>query len=90
MDAQLELAYLGIEVPDPSSLTPFFGEVLGLVPGDAGPAGTVSWRNDDRAHRVIVETGPVNDATYVGFEAGDDATYDAVGAASRHGRLLGA
>ena len=25
---QLQLAYLGIQVPDPSALTPFFGEVI--------------------------------------------------------------
>ncbi len=55
----LELAYLGIEVPDPASLSPFFGDVIGLVPGEpAQPAGTITWRNDDRAHRVFVQPGP--------------------------------
>ena len=39
MRHQLELAYLGIEVPDPASLTPFFADVVGLVPGEPGPAG---------------------------------------------------
>jgi 2,3-dihydroxybiphenyl 1,2-dioxygenase len=77
MTNRLQLAYVGIEVPDPSSLTPFFGEVIGLVPGDSAPAGTVTWRNDDKAHRVIVEPGPANDAVYAGFDAGDDATFDA-------------
>ena len=46
MHHPLQLAYLGIEVPDPSSLTPFFGEVIGLVPGDAGTGG-----HDDLAQR---------------------------------------
>ena len=78
MQRQLELAYLGLEVPDPAGLTPFFGEVIGLVPGEpARPdAGTVTWRNDDRAHRVIVSAGPADDATFVGFEAIDDAAFD--------------
>ena len=78
MRHQLELAYLGIEVPDPASLTPLFADVVGLVPGEAGPAGTGTWRNDDKAQRVIVEPGQANDAVYVGFEAVDDDAFDAV------------
>ncbi len=81
MEHRLELGYLGIEVPDPASLTPFFVDVVGLVPGEPGPAGspgTVTWRNDGKAHRVIVEPGPANDAVYAGFEAADDAAFDAV------------
>ena len=57
MRHQLELAYVGIEVPDPASLTPFFADVIGLVPGEAGPAGTVTWRNDAKAQRVAEEAG---------------------------------
>jgi 2,3-dihydroxybiphenyl 1,2-dioxygenase len=73
----IELAYLGIEVPDPDSLTPFFAEVIGLVPGErVGPEGTVTWRNDDRAHRIIVHPGPANDAVYLAFEAVDTPSYD--------------
>jgi 2,3-dihydroxybiphenyl 1,2-dioxygenase len=78
MRHQLELAYLGIEVPDPASLTPMFADVVGLVPGEAGPVGAETWRNDDKAQRVIVEPGPANDAVYVGFEAVDDDAFDAV------------
>ena len=33
---QLQLAYLGIEVPDPSALSPFLAEVIGLLPGEPG------------------------------------------------------
>jgi 2,3-dihydroxybiphenyl 1,2-dioxygenase len=76
MHHQLQLAYLGIQVPDPSALNAFFGETIGLVPGARGPAGTVTWRNDDKAHRVIVEPGPANDGVFVGFDAGDDETFD--------------
>jgi biphenyl-2,3-diol 1,2-dioxygenase len=77
MRHDLELAYLGIEVPDPDSLTPFFAEVIGLVPGDPGPSGTVTWRNDDKARRLVVEPGRANDARYVGFAALDDDAFDA-------------
>jgi 2,3-dihydroxybiphenyl 1,2-dioxygenase len=74
MRHDLELGYLGIEVPEPASLTPFFGEVIGLVPGEPAGDGTVTWRNDDKAHRVIVQPGPAGDAVFVGFEAtGADA-----------------
>ena len=38
----------------------------------------MTWRNDDKAQRVIVEPGPANDAVYVGFEAVDDAAFDAI------------
>jgi 2,3-dihydroxybiphenyl 1,2-dioxygenase len=85
VERRIELAYLGIEVPDPSTLTPFFGEVIGLVPGDDAGADAVTWRDDDRARRVIVERGPANDASYVGFECADAAAFDATVA-----RLAGA
>jgi 2,3-dihydroxybiphenyl 1,2-dioxygenase len=78
MPRPLQLAYLGIEVPDPSSLTTFFADVIGLVPGDGVADGAATWRNDDKAHRVIVGTGPANDAAFVGFDAGDDASFDAL------------
>ena len=71
MNHDLQLGYLGIEVPDPSSLSAFFGEVIGLIPGEPTPAGTLTWRNDGKAHRVIVQPGPANDAVFVGFEAAD-------------------
>ena len=77
MQPQIEIAYLGLEVPDPGSLTSFFADVIGLVPGEPGDEGTITWRNDDRAHRVIVEPGAANDAAFVGFEAVDDEAFDA-------------
>jgi len=78
---QLQLAYLGIEVPDPASLTPCFGDVVGLVPGEPGsPAGSLAWRNDDRAQRVVLRPGAANDAVYVGFEAAGEAAFEAVAA----------
>ena len=56
-------------------LGPVFSDVIGLTRCDA-PNG-VGWRNDDRAQRVVVTTGPANDATVAGFEAVDAAAFDA-------------
>ena len=80
MQPEFELAYVGIEVPDPATLTPFFGEIIGLVPGEATDDGALTWRNDDKAHRVIVRPGPANDAVFLGFEAVDDDAFDAMAA----------
>ena len=77
MEHSLEIAYLGIEVPEPDALSPFFEEVIGLLPGER--MGEVrTWRNDGRAHRVLVRPGPANDAVVVGLEAVDAAAFDAV------------
>ncbi len=76
MHHTLQLAYLGLEVPDPSALTPFFADVIGLVPGDGTPAGAMTWRNDAKAQRVIVEPGPANDGAFIGLDAGDDSALD--------------
>jgi len=73
----LEIAYLGIEVPDPDSLTILFGDVVGLVAGEPTAAGAPTWRNDARAQRVIVEKGPATDAVYLGVEAIGVDAFDA-------------
>ena len=83
MRHQLELAHLVLEVPEPDSLTSFLGDVVGLVPGE--PIGeAITWRADERAHRVVVRRGAANDAVAIGFEATDavafDATIDRLGA----------
>lgn len=77
MDHQIELGYLVLELPEPESVTPVFADVVGLVPGEP-VGGAPTWRDDDRAHRIIVETGPSNDAVAVGFEAVDAAAFDAI------------
>ena len=80
MQPEVELAYVGIEVPDPATLTPFFSEIIGLVSGAATDAGALTWRNDEKAHRVIVRPGPANDAVFLGFEAADEDAFDATAA----------
>ncbi|HVV35116.1 MAG TPA: VOC family protein [Acidimicrobiales bacterium] len=74
MNSAIELGYLVIEVPDPDILTPVLRDVVGLMPGDAPN----TWRNDDKAQRVIVQAGAANDAVAVGIEAVDAAAFDAV------------
>jgi biphenyl-2,3-diol 1,2-dioxygenase len=71
---EIELAYIGVEVAEPASLDAFFGDVIGLVPG----ADPHTWRNDGKAHRVIVREGPANDAAFAGFEATDEHAFDRV------------
>ena len=78
MNNDLQLAYLGIEVPDPSSLSSFFGDAIGLVPGEPAADGALTWRNDDKAHRVIVQPGPANDAAFVGLQAADATVLAAI------------
>jgi 2,3-dihydroxybiphenyl 1,2-dioxygenase len=66
----LQLGYLGVEVPDAAALGAFLADIVGLAPGD-DPAG---WRNDAKARRIVVTEGPSADATFLGFEAaGPDA-----------------
>jgi len=77
MDHQIELAYLVLEVPEPDILTPAFADVVGLVPGEPRADATLTWRNDQRVHRIIVQPGSANDAVAVGFEAVDALSFDA-------------
>jgi 2,3-dihydroxybiphenyl 1,2-dioxygenase len=77
MEHQLELGYLVVEVPEPENLTPVFGDVVGLVPGEPTPSGARTWRDDERVQRLVVQQGPANDAVAVGFEAADASAFDA-------------
>ncbi len=87
MTADLEVAYVGLEVADLAAFESFFTNVIGLVPGDTTADGAVTWRNDDRAHRFILTEGPANDAVFVGFEA---ASAEAFGRAVARARKAGA
>ncbi|MGO9872872.1 MAG: VOC family protein [Acidimicrobiia bacterium] len=77
MDHQIELGYLVIEVPEPEILTPVFADVVGLVPGEPRTDTSLTWRNDQRVQRIIVQPGPANDAVVVGFEAVEAFGFDA-------------
>ncbi len=76
MQHRLELGYLVLEVPEPDSLTPVLADVVGLVAGEPTPSGAPTWRNDERAHRLIVQPGPANDAVALGLEAVDADAFD--------------
>ena len=65
MLGDLQLGYLGVEVPDTAAFGAFLADVVGMVPGD--DPGT--WRNDHKTRRVVVTEGPAADATFLGFEA---------------------
>lgn len=75
--AGLELAYLAVEVEDRAAFDGFLGDVIGLVPGEVTEGGAHTWRNDDRAQRIVVAEGPANDATAIGFTVADAAALDA-------------
>jgi len=77
MEHQLEIAYVGVEVADPSALATVLTEVIGLVPGAPLEDGTLTFRNDDHAHRLFVTEGPLDDCNLVGFEAIDEAAFRA-------------
>jgi 2,3-dihydroxybiphenyl 1,2-dioxygenase len=76
MNVELELAYLGVEVADPTGFGTFLADVVGLVPGDTTTDGAPAWRNDDRAQRIIVQEGPADDAIFIGFEAVSADAFD--------------
>jgi 2,3-dihydroxybiphenyl 1,2-dioxygenase len=74
---QPELAYAVLEIPEPSSLNHTFAEVIGLQPGEPTASGAATWRNDDAAQRIVVSSGPRNDAVALGIDMGDDTALDA-------------
>ena len=72
--SNIELAYIGVEVADVPGLEAILSGVAGLIPGEP-LSGATTWRDDHKAHRVIVTEGVANDAVVIGFEASsaDDA-----------------
>ena len=89
MQNEMELAYLVLEIPEPSSLDHLLGNLIGLAPGIGHANGSADaprfWRNDDRIHRVLVQPGPANDAIAIGFEASSSETFDTVSDRLRDG-----
>jgi len=83
MTSELEVAYVGLEVADLAAFETFLGDVVGLVPGEATTDGRATWRNDDRAQRIILDEGPANDAVFVGFETGSAEGFERAVARAR-------
>jgi len=80
----IELAYLGVEVADPEALGDFLQNIIGLIPGEGTDQQHHTWRNDDKAHRVLVSQGPADDARFLGFEAVNEAAFEKTMARLHH------
>ena len=68
MPAVSRLAYLGFEAKDQGGWERFAVDVLGLGLADRKPDGTLAFRMDDRAQRILVHPGGGEDLAYAGFE----------------------
>ncbi len=68
MPAVSRLAYLGFEAKDLDGWERFAIDVLGLGLADRKPDGTLAFRMDDRAQRILVHPGGSEDLAYAGFE----------------------
>ena len=77
MKLDIESAYIVVESGHPAAVNAYLGDVVGLMPGDATPAGSSTWRDDTKAQRVVVAQGPSNDATCIGFEATSRESFEA-------------
>jgi len=77
MNPPLALAYLVFDVAAPPAWRAFCNEVLGLPEPVSNADGSLGWRLDNAAQRLIVQHGSSDDITALGFECADD---DALGA----------
>jgi 2,3-dihydroxybiphenyl 1,2-dioxygenase len=85
MKHDIELGYIGVSASDCAAVNHYFGDVVGLMPGEPTPAGASTWRIDEHAQRIIVHEGSHDDAAYAGFVAVDAFAYDrAVARLRRH------
>ena len=75
MQGQLEIAYVGVESPEPAAMAAYLNNVVGLMHGQPLANGSSTWRNDHKAHRLWVQPGPRKDAVCIGFEAKDAAAW---------------
>ncbi len=77
MNHAIELGYLRLEVADRATLGAFLTDIVGLAPGEPTPAGDLTWTNDAAARRILVGEGPADDLVALGFEAADEAAFEA-------------
>lgn len=78
MNIEIESAYIVLESRNPAAVNQYFGEVIGLMPGEPTPGGAFTWRADGKAQRVVLAQGQANDATCIGFEASSRTAFDGV------------
>ena len=82
-----QLGYLGFEVKDPAAWASFATDVLGLTLAERRPDGGFSLRIDGHAQRFVVEPGPADDVSVVGWQVTDAGALREV---ERRARALGA
>lgn len=70
----LSLGYLVFEVRDVAAWQTFATTMLGLPAPRANGDGSLGFRIDDRAQRLIVRPGPADDLVAIGLECDDDET----------------
>jgi 2,3-dihydroxybiphenyl 1,2-dioxygenase len=74
MAAISRLGYLGFEVSDVAAWGRFAVDALGLLVSERRSDGSVAFRIDEQAQRIVVHPGSRDDLAYAGFEVDDDAT----------------
>src|SRR5262245_20071878 len=74
MAAIARVGYLGFEVSDVAAWERFAVDALGLLVGERRSDGSVAFRIDDQAQRIVVHPGSGDDLAYAGFEVDDEAT----------------
>jgi len=74
MAAISRLGYLGFEVSDVAAWEQFLVGALGLLASERRSDGSVAFRIDDQAQRIVVHPGSRDDLAYAGFEVDDEAT----------------
>ena len=74
MAAISRLGYLGFEVSDVAAWERFAVDALGLLVSQRRSDGSVAFRIDDQAQRIVVHPGSRDDLAYAGFEVDDEAT----------------
>ncbi len=78
-----QLGYLGFEVKDLSAWEKFATQVLGLTVAARRPDGALALRMDGHEYRFLIEPGPADDLTLLGWECADEATLVALAARLR-------
>ncbi|HEB90758.1 MAG TPA: hypothetical protein ENI85_14390 [Deltaproteobacteria bacterium] len=68
------LGYLGFEVRDLEAWEGFATEALGLMLADRLDDGSLVFRMDENAQRIVLHPGPGDDLAYAGFEMADEAS----------------
>ena len=75
--AVTSLGYVIIEATEPERWRQFAGSVLGLMPAEPGPDGSMRWRIDERPFRIAVVVGNSDRFVSAGWEFRDSDALEA-------------